>query len=451
MHNSQQIKHNTKMYSGIDTLYYFCESNENYDDLFLEILDQMENIKGTFERSEIEYKPSDINITLNEMSFQFLGKNEGFYWFRDHNEYFKIGFKDYLTNRGLHNIRVQLQSEGIYTLGMSSLLELINKSLLGDYIRENKPITRIDLNCFVQHDLSFVTKEMFVSRKRSYGQISEIGTAKRTQTIYVGKPPFRLRLYDKKEEMKKSKKGELMREFFLNIGFNLNDELFNVEYEMHRRHLKAYGVETVEDALKNAESLFKGAMDEIRLIDINTITKKDIENNSKSRATTLPIWNEIKEAYSIEAFMQDALPVQRIKRKLVLYSDEKFKDEIQTLLRKALIHRLPITHKLVEDYLDETIELLTMPKKQEKKKEYVPVEVEEVDGNKEQFRLLDDGTLIKPITITSVTTMDDYELQCYLDDLSKLFQKEYNESYLKRYEIAYEEAVKRGLVLDIPF
>ena len=39
MNNSQHIKQNTKMYSGIDTLYYFCESNENYDDLFLEILD----------------------------------------------------------------------------------------------------------------------------------------------------------------------------------------------------------------------------------------------------------------------------------------------------------------------------------------------------------------------------------------------------------------------------
>jgi len=451
MNNLQQIKQNTKMYSGIDTLYYFCESNENYDDLFLEILDQMESIKGTFERSEIQYKPSDINITLNDMTFEFLGKNEGFYWFRDLNGYFKIGFKDYLTNRGLHNIRVQLQGEGIYTLGMSSLLELINKSLLGEYIRDNKPITRIDLNCFVQHDLSFVTKEMFVSRKRSYGQISEIGTAKRTQTIYVGKPPFRLRLYDKREEMKKSKKGDLMREFFLNHDFDLDKELFNVEFEMHRRHLKAYGIESVEDTLKNAQSLFQGAMNEIRLIDINSITKKDIENNSKSRAKTLPIWDEIKDAYSIEAFMQNALPVQRIKRKLILYSDEKFKDEFQAMIRKALIHSLPITHKLLERYLEETIEALTMPKKQETKKDYVEVEVEDVNANKEHFRLLEDGLLIKPITITSVTRMDNYELQRYLDNVSKSLQEDYSANDLKRYEIAYEEAVRRGLVLDIPF
>ena len=50
----------------------FVKVMKYYDDLFLEILDQMEKIKGKFEREEIEYKPSDIHITLNEMSFEFL-------------------------------------------------------------------------------------------------------------------------------------------------------------------------------------------------------------------------------------------------------------------------------------------------------------------------------------------------------------------------------------------
>lgn len=188
------------MYCGIDTLYYYCESNKIYDDLFLEILDQLEEIKGKFERQEIQYKYSDIHIKLKEMSFEFLGPNDSFYWFRDINRYFKIGFKSYMKNRTKHDIMVQLQGEGIYTLGLPSLLNLINEKLLGEYITNNKPVNRIDLNCFVQYDLSFVNKEMFVSRKRAYCQISEIGSAKRTQTIYVGKKPFRLRLYDKEKK-----------------------------------------------------------------------------------------------------------------------------------------------------------------------------------------------------------------------------------------------------------
>lgn len=438
-----------KMYHGIDSLYYFCETNDFYDDLFLDILDQIEDIKGKFEREEIQYENRDINITLKEMHFEFLGQSEGFYWFRDHNAYFKIGFKDYMKNRGLHNIRVQLQGEGIYTLGLTSLLKLINEKLLGEYITKNKPVTRIDLNCFIQYDFSFVTKEMFVSRKRAYSQISEIGSAKRTQTIYVGKPPFRLRLYDKKEEMKQSKKGDLMQEFFLNHDFDLDDELFNVEFEMHRRYLKEHNINTIEDALENAQSLFKKAMDEIRLIDITTITKKDIQNNSKNRAVTLPIWDKIKESYCIDNFLQNTHPVERIKRKIVLYSDEKFKEEFQTIIRKALIHRLPIRAKLLERYLDETIEALTMPKYQETKKRYTDIEVEDTKGKKEQFRLLDDGLLIRPFNPISVKKMRDDELLRYLEEFKTSSWSD--ELSNKKYLLAYEEASKRGLVLSMPF
>lgn len=449
MNDSANEKPQTIMYCGIDTLYYYCESNGFYDDLFLEILDQIETTKGKFEREEIQYEPRDIKIILNDMSFEFLGQSEGFYWIRDLNEYFKIGVKDYNKLRSQHNIRVQLLGEGIYTLGIPTLLKLINEKLLSEYTTGHKPITRIDLNCFVQHDFSFVNKEMFVSRKRVYSQISEIGTAKRTQTIYVGKPPFRLRLYDKREEMKQSKKGELMQEFFLNNDFDLRDELFNVEFEMHRTYLRDHNIDTIEDALKNAESLFKKAMDEIRLIDINSITQKDIKNNSKNRAVTLPIWDEIKDTYNIEAFMQNAHPVERVKRKLALYSDEKFKEEFQTMIRKALIHRLPIRAKLLERYLDETVEALTMPKKQETKKGYVDIEFEDIKGKNEHFRLLDDGLLIRPFSAISVVKMRDDELLRYLDDFKKSSWD--NELDTKKYLLAYEEASKRGLVLHIPF
>ena len=56
MENLKNKIEETKMYCGIDTLYYFCESNDYYDDLFLEILDQIETIKGKFEREEIQYQ-----------------------------------------------------------------------------------------------------------------------------------------------------------------------------------------------------------------------------------------------------------------------------------------------------------------------------------------------------------------------------------------------------------
>ena len=79
---------NIKMIYGIDTLHYFCESNENYDNLFLDILDQMEDIKGKFGKREIDYENSDIYITIDQVAFNYKGKAEGFYWFKNINDFF---------------------------------------------------------------------------------------------------------------------------------------------------------------------------------------------------------------------------------------------------------------------------------------------------------------------------------------------------------------------------
>ena len=51
-----------KTINGIDALYYFCETNIDYDDLFMDIIDQVEHNKGIFEKKDIEYEYNDILI-----------------------------------------------------------------------------------------------------------------------------------------------------------------------------------------------------------------------------------------------------------------------------------------------------------------------------------------------------------------------------------------------------
>ena len=55
---------------GIDTLYYFYESNNNYDDFFIDLLDQLEDNKGRFEKREISYE----NNFKNKNQFMFILK-----------------------------------------------------------------------------------------------------------------------------------------------------------------------------------------------------------------------------------------------------------------------------------------------------------------------------------------------------------------------------------------
>lgn len=443
---------------GMDALYYFCESSLNYDDLYLDILDQMECIKGKFEKKEIEYIHADITININEITLSSLGKAEGYDWFKDINEFFKIGFKDTKTNKGLHDIRVQLLANGIYTIGIKSIVELIDSMLEGYITKAYHPITRIDLNCFIEYDLGFITKSMFVTRKRNYSSISEIGSANTIQTLYVGKPPFRLRLYNKSLELKQSKKQEVMEAYFRLHGFDMEQPIFNVEFEMHRSHLRAFGIETLEEALHSAQMLFKQAMDDIRLIDLNTISDKDIENNTKNRAKSLPIWEFIKENYCIDSFLQVTSPLERIKRKAYVYDDTSFSKEHKLLIRKGLINSVPITKELLIQNLDEAILELHEPTHPTAKafhysKDFIPIEIKNFEGVKQHFRLLKNGQLIKPVNVLSVFKLSDFELLEYLDDITADFKKEDSDfkTTYKRYKVAYDEAVRRKLKPEILF
>lgn len=432
---------------GIDTLYFFFESNENYDDLFLEILDQIEDIKGIFAKKEIQYEKKDITININDIPLNYLGKSDSFYWFVDMHEYFRIGFKDFRENRRLNNIRVQLQGNGIYSIGINSILNILKKQLLKDCITNFIPVTRVDINCFIQYDFSFVKKDMFATKKKKYSTINEIGNSNTTQTIYIGKEPFKLRLYDKGLELKKSKKFELMNEYFLNNGFDLEQPIFNVEFQMHRTYLRLYSVSTLDELLKNIKNLFQEAMDEIRLLDIESVSEKNLKNN-KYQAKTHFIWEDIKQNFDLKDFLQSSLPLERLKRKISIYSNEKFEFECIALFRKAHLNNLYFDMEYLEEFFKKTKESLNKTTTiKEIRKDYIDIDVVHPDGKKEKLRQFNNGDIITPLSTVSVKELNDYELHRYLEKVQENQHKSQKDKDI--YEVALKEAIKRGLVPNI--
>lgn len=361
---------------GIDSLYIFFESNENYDDFYLEIYDQVESLKAEYFRDEIVYDNKNIHIRIKDINLQYLGTKEGFYWFRDDKEFFRIGFKDSNKNKGLHNIRVQLEGNGIYTFGINSIINLLKNDLLDEYITGYIPISRVDINCFIQCDLSFIDKTMFSTRKRKYSTINEIGSAKETQTIYIGKPPFKLRLYNKTKEMKQSKKYDVMREYFLNNDFDLEESIFNVEFEMHRSHLRNYGIDDLKELLPNIKNLFSHALDEIRMIDINSVSDKKLAHN-KYEALTHDIWIELKEDFKISDFNQSSFSLQRIKREVNIFNERTYKNELKALFKKGLSRNL-------EFELKDLADLFILVKKEMGLKKEIKLLFDEVKDYKKQ-------------------------------------------------------------------
>ena len=438
-----------KTLPGIDTLHYFIESNPDYDNLYLDIVDQIESAKGMYEKSDIPFRPKDVTITIHDNPYTYLGKSEGFHWVMDAHEFFKLGLKDPKTNQGLHDIRVQLLGNGIYTAGIRSLLDYIDDQLK-NYITDYKPITRADLNIFVQSDLSWIRHKYFVTRKRfGITHYKEIANRRSMQTLYIGSKPFLLRLYDKGEEIKQSSKKALMQEYFRHHGFDIDGPIFNVEFEMHRQFLRRYNIQTVDDLLSSAEALFQECMEAIRMID-----PKTLKHSNRYLAKTHPLWDHLKRSYRLENFLQRSHPLERIRRKEYRYTEKAFIEDHLKLGKKAKLYRIPIS----ESYYQGIYRLITQVdtnKKNDLQEDNNQTDVEVIDkeGNTKRLRLLKDGSVVEPVNTFSVKRMNDMDLIRYLQSLAYLLKHNQEDDPVlgDKYKIAYDEAVRRGLEPNIPF
>ena len=146
---------------GIDTLYYFAQSNEAYENAFFDLQSQLEAQTKLFESDAYTYANSAMIVKLGTTALRYLAKDKGVYWFRDVNEYFKIGLLHPSICSYQHSIQIQLQGKGIYSVGIKPLLEYINHTLLKPFCTGLFEISRADINTFVQYDFGFVRKEMF--------------------------------------------------------------------------------------------------------------------------------------------------------------------------------------------------------------------------------------------------------------------------------------------------
>ncbi|WP_415398431.1 hypothetical protein [Sulfurimonas sp. CS5] len=328
--------------SGIDALYYFAQSGGNYDNYYMNIIDQIEDKKAEFTALNYAYADNDIIITINDIDVKYSGMGrDGFLWFN--HEFFRVGFKDSEKSQNINNIRVQLNAIGIYTLGIKSLVEYINTQLLkGSLLSTNYfPVTRIDVNMFVQHNFNYLKKEMILSKKKTHSaNIGERSTGYELETYYVGKKPFLLRIYNKLKELEVGSaiKRELMHNYFLINGLDTRKPIFNVEFEYHREFLKQYNIDTIEDALERSQSLFELGCDLVKILDISSLTEAQINSSNRKRADILPIWQYISTHYDSKEFMQIATPMEKIERISYRYSLEDARKPIKRQITRLLLH-----------------------------------------------------------------------------------------------------------------
>ena len=240
-----------------------------------------------------------------------------------------------------------------------------------------------------------------------------------------------LRLYDKKEELKTSKKNELMYEYFANNGFNAKDDIFNLEFELHRKYLKTYSIDTVDDLLGHAEKLFRECMDSIRLVDLSTISKNSVDTKNRYKAETHPLWQHISDVYKLKDFLAVDMPLERLKRKNYSYTIEDSIKEHIALARKFYIHGGIIDEQFYDE-IQEAFERSIEPKYDDINK---PVKLQTVYENI-NLRELNDIELEKYIKkLEFEMTVPDLDLQVLI----------------KKHQFAYIELECRGKSLQQEF
>ncbi|MDD5401614.1 MAG: hypothetical protein PHQ93_10570 [Sulfurimonas sp.] len=333
---------NTPQISGIDALYYFAQSGGGYSRFYENIIEQIEDKRAEFTALNYAYADNDIIITINNIDIKYSGMGrDGFLWFN--HEFFRVGFKDSEKAQNIHNIRVQLNAIGIYTLGIESLVEYINTQFLkGSLLSTNYfPITRIDVNMFIQHNFNYLKKEMILSKKKTHSaNISERSSGYELETYYVGKKPFLLRIYNKLKELESSSeiKREIMHNYFGVNGLDIQKPIFNVEFEFHREFLKEYGIDTLEDALSRSQTLFELGCDLVKVLDISTLTEAQLNSSNRKRADILPVWEYISTSYDNKEFMQITTPMEKIEKISYRYSLEDARKPIKRQILRLLLH-----------------------------------------------------------------------------------------------------------------
>lgn len=403
--------------SGIDSLYYFIESNSAYKEFFhysiFCIVEQAIETNGGFIPKE------SLKVKISDIEFVYLGKDKGFYFFADTAGAFRIGFKDPDTNTGVHDIRVQLQGLGIYALGLVNLAAYINGVILQEISSSNYYITRADLNIFCQFDLgSIIEPEHIVTRKRRFVRV--IGNKNSYETLYVGKPPAMLRIYNKEREIdRNSMKTRYLERYLEQYGITTKEPFWNFEFECHRDFLKQYKISTLEDLLSNVEVLVQKMMEQIRLIDVTTITPKDLEAGRLYKAQNHPIWDYLASSYRFNAIEQKTIPLERITYTPKELSAYDFIEEFRALAHKYAEHAVIVNYEEVRDVLHES--RLWLTKKAKKAiKPFIPIVLETSDRK----YLLTRNMVAVPTLPKNLEHLSDQEIKVIEELLTKALHQE---------------------------
>lgn len=320
--------------SGVDILYigYYGKIKEK-------VLNQLEEAKASAQergRTIGNMHSSGVEESLGEYTFNVsqYGESPYAYVLSNGSLRVKISQKDLSVN--FPNVYVKINSHYILELGVDKAVEKVRK-LVEEEIYEElyyEKVSKVEMYCdIVGAELSLSDIDKFVSRARS----DTIYRENRNFTGFTfGKGDIKAKVYLKTEEIKRSHK-EYMYEAWEDV--EEGEPVWRIEFELKRKVLKEYGIESYEE--------FKGKSGDLwKYLTSEWLSEREFDNENTTRRTLTSLW---KVVCSVRDFFGRITGAVR---------DRKRSCEVEHLLRMAAGLSTSIGAKLEEISFKKVLEII---------------------------------------------------------------------------------------------
>ena len=209
------------------------------------------------------------------------------------------------------NVLVEIDGLVCLELGDLGALELAYDIIrhLGGEIDQVK-LSRIDFcvdmpGVGMDEFMAATREERFVTRGKYLRKIELFGN-----TLEFGRPPIVLQIYDKRAEVR-AKQNPVRRALMVDRRWNgaVPAQAVRVEFRIGREKLKAFGIDTPEDFYRKRRTLVdylcRGWF---------RFTSNPVDRLNTTRAITLPLWEQVHEAFAAWAGMPNGEVLEPLPR-----------------------------------------------------------------------------------------------------------------------------------------
>ena len=265
---------------------------ENYIGSTEDILIKLEQLKNQAKLTQNSNMSEKTLITIGDQTFYILSNGSKGYAYILHNDYYEVRFAQFRSeNEAFFPIFIKIKSECLWSIGpfeaWLNITQWIYK-YIGKIIT-NK-LNRIDLCCHTdKFNLSYADFDKFRGRFDN----QELYSSRRIVSGFTfgSRNTGRIfcRIYDKSKEINKKRKKLWFNQIWEEKGLD-TENIWNIEFEINRKFLSEYKIETVERAFQMLQSIWNYCT-------YNWLIKINLDNIRRERCSINDKWLPLQNAF----------------------------------------------------------------------------------------------------------------------------------------------------------